>query len=187
VNAKIEQIDRAVQLLKSGGVIAYPTEAVYGLGCDPWNQEAVHHLLLLKHRSVDKGLILLAGSLEQVEEYLIGLTAEQKNHVLATWPGPVTWLVHATEDIPEWITGGNPKVAIRVTAHPLSAELALAFGKPIVSTSANHTGESPLLTAESVRSELGHRLDYILEGDLGGLEKPTEIRDASTGHVIRGV
>ncbi|NOR70927.1 MAG: tRNA threonylcarbamoyladenosine biosynthesis protein RimN, partial [Methylomarinum sp.] len=113
------KIRLAAQKIQAGEVIAYPTEAVYGLGCDPLNEEAVLNLLALKKRSIDKGLILIASSLTQLEPYL-QLNDEIRSKVQATWPGPVTWIIPAQTWVPQWLTGQHSSLAVRVTAHPIA-------------------------------------------------------------------
>ena len=132
------RIQRAAQLLHTGGVIAYPTEAVWGLGADPFNSAAVDRLLALKQRSIDKGLIIVAANIEQLESYLLTLSSQQREQLETSWPGPITWLVPNNNMFPPWICGRYTKVALRVSRHPVVQSLCLAFGGPIVSTSANH-------------------------------------------------
>src|SRR5690606_18310794 len=133
----------AATALRSGGVIAYPTEAVWGLGCDPRNEAAVLRLLALKQREVDKGLILVGASEAQLTPYIdmLALDAAQRAAVLASWPGPHTWIVPASTQAPAWITGTHTGIAVRVSAHPTVIALCDAFGGALVSTSANRAGE----------------------------------------------
>ncbi len=179
------QLVRAVRVLRQGLVLAYPTEGVWGLGCDPWNETAVQRLLDLKGRSASKGLILIAASVEQVRNLLRGLNPTQLQPIMASWPGPVTWLVPSPPGIPLWITGGKPSLAVRVSAHTGVAALCRAFGGPIVSTSANPSGRQAARTELAVRRYFRERLDGLLPGELGGLQGPSEIRDALTGRIIR--
>lgn len=176
----------AVLALQHGGVIAYPTEAVYGLGCDPDNIAALQQLLQLKQRPWQKGLILLAADLAQLTPYILPLSTEQQAIVTATWPGPVTWLLPARPAVSPWLRGNSDNIAVRVTAHAQSAALARGFGKPLVSTSANRTQYPPAKTAQHVRRHFGNSLDYILHGALGGRDRPSEIRDLMSGKVVRG-
>lgn len=178
-------IPETVKILQQGGVIAYPTEAVYGLGCDPFNQAAVNRLLALKKRSWEKGLILIAASWEQIVDYVEPIPTPRMDAVLATWPGPITWIFPATTRVPEWIRGRHDSIAIRVTAHPLAQALCAAFGKPLVSTSANLEGQPPARFPEEVAKIFPDSLDLIVEGALGDSLKPTEIREARTGKVLR--
>lgn len=180
-----ENIQQAVEILKQGGVIAYPTEAVYGLGCDPLNEEAVNRIIELKGRDAAKGLILIAASFSQLEPYLVKLDQQTQQLLLDSWPGPVTWIVPASDSVSNSLRGKHTSLAVRVTDHPLVQELCNCFGGAIVSTSANPAGEEPARNATEVKNYFDNRLDYILEGETGGLDKPTEIRDAITKEVIR--
>ena len=178
-------IQQAVRVVEAGGIIAYPTEAVYGLGCDPLNIDAVAHLLSLKQRSVDKGLILVAADIAQLSDFIEfpgGKTAEA---IRASWPGPVTWLLPVQSWVPDWLTGNHPTLAVRVSDHPVVRELCLEFDGPLVSTSANRQGHPPARRAYQVRRQFGDRIDYVVAGQTGKLAQPTEIRDAASGDIIR--
>lgn len=185
----MSSVDLAVAALQAGEVIAYPTEAVWGVGCDPWNEQAVLALLRLKQRAVEKGVILIASDIEQVEPYLEQLTAEQREMVIASWSDGVTqastWLVPLTADIPKWISGEHSQVAIRVTKHKQTQALCRVFGRPIVSTSANPSGEVSALDSAMVRNYFGDQV-FVLEGATGGAKQPSVIRDVVTGMVLRG-
>lgn len=176
----------AAGYLRGGGVIAYPTEGVWGLGCDPDNAHAVARLLALKRREPGKGLILIAANLAQVEPYLEGLRAEQRAMLEATWPGAQTWVVPANARASAWITGGRPGLALRVSANPVVQALCLAYGGPLVSTSANPSGRPAPRSALRVRRYFPRQLDYVLAGALGGQSGPTPIRDLLTGELLRG-
>lgn len=178
-------LEQAVAVIRSGGLVAYPTEAVFGLGCDPRNQDAVMRLLALKERDVSEGLILIAAELGQLAEFIQPYGAEQSARILPTWPGPVTWVVAATAATPPWIRGDHANVAVRVTAHPIAAALCRAAGTALVSTSANLHGAAPARSQRDVQLTLGARVDHIVAGDCGEQERPTEIRDAATGAVLR--
>jgi L-threonylcarbamoyladenylate synthase len=179
------RLKQAARVLGRGGIVAYPTEAVYGLGCNPLDRDAVQRLLRLKGRRTDKGLILIAAEISQIERFLAPVAPEIMQRVLAAWPGPVTWLWPARKDCPRWLTGAHHTLAVRVTAHPLAADLCREAGMALVSTSANRSGRPPARAALSVRRSFGHALDFVLAGPVGGLAKPTEIRDALTGAVVR--
>lgn len=180
------KIQRTAHLLWGGAVVAYPTEAVWGLGCAPHNEQAVRRILSLKSRSVEKGLILVGSSMAQFDYLLQYLTQEQRNTMAATWPGPYTWLVPDLADqVPDWIKGKFSSVALRVSDHPLVAGLCDAFGGPIVSTSANPQGLQPAMENWQVRRYFGKRVDVITPGVVGGNNKPSEIRDLLSGQIIR--
>jgi len=176
---------RAVSALQQGGVVAYPTEAVYGLGCDPHNEIAVSNLLALKQRDIGKGLLLIAVDIAQLTPYLAPVTSAQWSNAAASWPGAITWVFPATMAVPVWILGNHQSVAVRVTAHPLAKQLCQRFGAPIVSTSANIHNHPPACSAFEVNSLFPHGLAVVLSGELGGIDKPTPIRDVLTGNWIR--
>ncbi|SFU68815.1 L-threonylcarbamoyladenylate synthase [Halomonas korlensis] len=179
------RLDAAVTALREGGVIAYPTEAVWGLGCDPDSDVALTRLLRLKRRDPSKGMILVAASIDQFAPWLEGLPLEQHAPLVASWPGPTTWLVPDNGRSRPLVRGAHDRVALRVSDHPLVVALCQAFGGPLVSTSANLADEPPAMTAEAVREVFGDELDHVLEGRLGGLERPSTIRDLATGRVLR--
>ena len=180
-------INKAVTVLQQGGVIAYPTEAVFGLGCDPQQRESIQKLLDIKQREKEKGLILIASDVSQIMPYIdiSKLSDAMWNEVQSSWPGPVTWLIPANKNVSEMIRGKHESVAVRVTAHPLVKKLCTAFAKAIISTSANRSHQPPGRTADEVRNIFADQLDYVLDGELGKLNKPTEIRDAVSGNIIR--
>lgn len=175
----------AVEVIRHGGVIAYPTEAVYGLGCDPRNGDAVKQLLQLKQRKPEKGLILIAAEFAQISPFIAPLDAKQQQRLNKRWPNPVTWLLPAHADVPHWINGGHPKIAIRITTHPQASALCRALAGPLISTSANRHQQAAARTALQVRRIFTDQLDYILPGKVGGQKNPTEIRDAESNQVVR--
>jgi L-threonylcarbamoyladenylate synthase len=177
----------AASLLHRSGVVAYPTEAVWGLGCDPLDEAAVMRLLALKQRPVDKGLILIAGALGQFDGLLDwdALPTDRREVVYASWPGPHTWIVPATGRVPHWITGAHDGVAVRVSAHPTVVALCAAFGGPLVSTSANPAGALPPRALDAFDAALLSALDGVVAGETGGLARPTVIRDARNGAALR--
>lgn len=176
---------RAARLLHGGAVIAYPTEAVYGLGCDPLDARAVMRLLELKQRPIEAGLILIAADFAQVEAFLEPLSSALRRKVFATWPGPVTWLLPARPDVPTWLRGRHNSLAVRVTAHAGCAALCRAFGGPLVSTSANPRGRAPARTSLQIHRYFNAAIDYLLPGPLGARARPSAIRDARTGKILR--
>jgi L-threonylcarbamoyladenylate synthase len=178
-------IGRAARTVRGGGVIAYPTEAVFGLGCLPRRRAAVARLLAIKRRSWRKGLILIAADVAQLAPYVVLPPEPQRSAVLASWPGPHTWILEARRDTPRWITGGRPSVAVRVTAHTCARELCRRVGDALVSTSANVSRRPPHRRLLQLRRDLGRRVDYVLAGALGGAERPTTIRDGRTGELQR--
>lgn len=175
----------AVDTLRQGGVIACATEAVWGLSCDPANEDAVARLLALKARPVEKGLILVAADQSQVGFLLSGLSAQQRQTLSDSWPGPATWLLPHRDLVPAWVTGAHATVAVRVSSHPVVSQLCEAWGGPLVSTSANPAGARPAREAYQVRRYFGDSLDYLLPGRVGAAARPTAIRDLCSGQIIR--
>ena len=180
-------IEHTIAALHRGGVIAYPTEAVWGLGCDPRDEVAVLRLLALKQREVAKGLILIAADEAQLTPFIdmAALDAAQREAVRASWPGPHTWIVPASPAAPRWITGVYASIAVRVSAHPHVVELCRAFAGALVSTSANRAGEPAATTIAQLDARIVAGVDAVLAGDTGGLQRPTDIRDARSGAVLR--
>ena len=177
-----------VAALHRGGVIAYPTEGVWGLGCDPHDEAAVMRLLALKQRDVAKGLILIASSEAQLAGFIdtASLAESQLVDVRASWPGPNTWIMPAAASAPRWITGDHAGIAVRVSAHPDVIALCMAFDGAIVSTSANLSGKPAVHARDALDPRLLDRVDGVLDVETGGREAPSLIRDARSGAVLRG-
>jgi L-threonylcarbamoyladenylate synthase len=184
------QVCAAARLLQQQAVIAYPTESVWGLGCDPDSLPAVEKLLRLKGRSVSKGLILIAASAEQFAPYLTGLEPDALKRFQTPQQKPTTWLVPSNGSVPEWISGGHDTLALRVTDHPLAAALCRLFGGPLVSTSANPQGRPAATSAEQVQAYFGqaakgNAIDAQTPGTVGDAIKPSEIRYLIGGEIVR--
>ncbi|MEZ5564234.1 MAG: Sua5/YciO/YrdC/YwlC family protein [Gammaproteobacteria bacterium] len=178
----------AAAVIRAGGVVAYPTEGVYGLGCRPDDATAVDRILLLKERPVTAGLILIAANLEQLNGWISPTPGERHRlygSIAAADGGPVTWVVRAGPLTPVWISGGRETVAVRVTRHPVAANLCLATDMPLVSTSANRHGKAPARTATGARARFGGQISLVVGGAIGDLAGPTPIRLASSGEYLR--
>lgn len=186
INPLVDSLAQCVEQLFQSAVVAYPTEAVFGLGCDPDSEVAVRRLLALKRRPVDKGLILIAADYQQLTPYIADqqLSVEQKARMFSRWPGPVTWVLPARATTPCWLIGGFSTIAVRVSAHPGVVALCRAFGKPLVSTSANLAGMPPCRHASEVLAQFGSDFP-VVKGETGGRLNPSEIRDVLTGELIR--
>lgn len=187
IASSITSLDQAASAMREGGVIAYPTEGVYGLGCDPRNQTAFQRLFALKQRPPTQGVLLLGADFGQVAPYidLGAVSAEVLGKVRACWPGPHTWIFPRSARVPDWVAGSHAGIALRVTAHEPAAQLCRAFGGAIVSTSANPHGQPPAMDAATVARYFPEGLAAIVDAPLGGLDKPTSIRDALSGAIIR--
>ena len=179
----INQVNDARQRLALGKIIAYPTEAVYGLGCDPFNQQAVETLLALKQRSSCKGFIVLIADWSQLAPLIGAVPEHLLDAVRATWPGPVTWVFPKSIIIPEWLSGQYDSIAIRMSAHSVARGLCVAG--PVISTSANISGQEAAVDIAGVCAQFPHGIDAMLAGDLGGSGKPSAIYDVLNGRRLR--
>jgi len=187
VRFTLDELDAAAALLRRGGVIAYPTEAVFGLGCNPHDRDAFERIFALKQRPATQGVLLIAADFAQVERYidLAAVPNDVLAQVRASWPGPYTWIFPRSSAVPEWVAGAHAGIALRVTAHAPAAALCQAFGGALVSTSANPHGEPPARSSATLEAYFGDRLDGLLDAPLGDQQKPTVIRDAISGAIIR--
>ena len=182
---KFASASDAAAVIGQGGVVAYPTEFCYGLGCDPSNTGAIRRILRLKRRSRDKGLILIADRLDRLSGYMASLPASYRDEILESWPGPFTWLVPARPGVSRWVRGEHDSIAVRVTAHQGAGRLCRAAKMALVSTSANGARQPPLRTAEAVSRAFAGQVDCIVGGRVGSGSSPTTIRDGLTGNVVR--
>lgn len=180
------QLRRAARWLRHGGIVAYPTEAVFGLGCDPRNSAALRRLLALKQRSWQKGLILIADDDAAFTSYLVPQADNVRAHALARWPGATTWLWPARPQVSPLLRGVHQTLAVRIPAHPVARALSRAFGHALVSTSANRTGQNPARSALEVRRKLGaHTPLLILHGQVNRRARPSQILDLLSGQAVR--
>lgn len=175
-------IHRAGRILRSGGIVAYPTEGVFGLGCIPYDADAVIRILSIKKRRPAQGLVLIASDIEQLGEWV---DLPNKSGLHSTSRRPVTWIVPANRNAPYWITGEHDGLAVRLTTHPVAAALCDAADSPLVSTSANVAGRPPARTAFVLRRRFGSLVDCIVPGQCGPATRPSEIRDLKSGKIIR--
>lgn len=177
-------LQRAAQICRTGGVIAYPTESVYGLGCDPLNETSVYRLLELKQRRVEKGLILISDNLHKLLPF-IDVNPQQQALLLQQQDRPTTWLVPASALTPLWIRGEHATVAVRITRHQVAAALCACLPWPIVSTSANPAKKPPARTALRIRQYFADQLDAIISAPVNIQGRPSVIRDLETGDILR--
>ena len=156
-------LNHAVELLNSGGVVAFPTDTVYGVGVDPLQPEAVRKLYRIKGRPEDKPIAILLGSIEDVSRVAQSPSKSFSRLADRFWPGGLTLILEA-RDLPPEITAGGATVGVRMPDHPLALELLRGFGGPIATTSANKSGENPATSAEDVDTQLGDRVNLIVNG-----------------------
>lgn len=179
-------IEKAVDALQAGGLIIYPTEAVFGLGCDPQNSNAVQRLLDLKQRPAHKGLIIIASEKTQLAPYVAeDIDEKDWQKALASWPGPVTWLFPCRPGLSELVRGEHDTIAVRISDHPVVKALCDAFDGAMISTSANLAGEPAVKLITDLNSDLRDRVDVVIDAEVGGSNKPSEIRDLITDKIIR--
>ena len=171
--------------LAQGGLIAYPTESCYGLGCDPANRAAVKCLLKLKQRPQKKGLILIASSYEQVARYLAPLSAEQQNKLRDAGRNAITYLMPVRKFSPRWLRGEHDTLAVRLTAHDYARRLCKGVGSALVSTSANMSGMRPAKTYAECQRMFGKEV-WVLPGRVGRRKKPSTIMGWTDGRILRG-
>ena len=179
------QIENAVIALRAGGVIAYPTEYCFGLGCDPRNVQALSRLLDIKQRKKEQGVILVAANTEQISEYADLSLLPNIDQVTASWPGPNTWVLPVRDSVSDWVRGKHTSIAMRVSAHDVCHSLCREFAHPIVSTSANRHGQQALLSAAEVCEEFNDELDFVVDLAVGDSSSASTIRDAMTGKRLR--
>jgi len=178
-------IHQAARVIQQGGLVVYPTEGVFGIGCDHRNEASVNRLLSLKQRPVDNGLILAAGHVQQVLPLIQPNKPKDLARALKSWPGHMTWVFPATSAVAPWITGNHDSVAVRVSQHPVIQQLSQQLNMPIVSTSANIHGQPTPTSCADIVVVWAEQVDYYLDLPLGGATKPSEIRLAATGEALR--
>ncbi len=183
--AVILEQDAAVRVLQDGGVVACPTEGVWGLACCASNPQAVERVITLKARDARKGLILIGADIHQVTPLLATLEPAWRSRLQDGWPGPVTFVIPAARTVSPQLTGGRLTLAVRISAHPVLLALTTALREPIVSTSANISGEKTLKTPTAIARVFGDQLDGIVAGELGGRRGPSDIVDVRTGRRLR--
>lgn len=179
-------LTQAATEICSGGIIAYPTESIFGLGCSPFNEQAFNKLLTLKNREPSKGVIVIAASLEQIAPMIKIKNQPWEQQVIASWQNnlqAITWVLPATDKTPEWLTGGRKTLAVRITHHPEIIKLCNKIDSPIVSTSANISQQPPAKTREQCLKMFPKTA--VLEGETLGQKQPSQIWDARSAKQLR--
>lgn len=180
------QLNELNSWYKKGSVFAYPTEAVFGLGCDPLNKQAVHKILELKNRPIEKGMILVASDFSQIEDYIefSALPSSSQQKVLESWPGPITWLLPKSNQTPDWVSGESDMVAVRISAHSIVRDMCDTLAAPMISTSANPASMPPAKSKSEVVNYFGTNIK-IVQGELGKQSAPSQIFHSLTMETIR--
>ena len=180
-----DSVRQAAAAVLAGGIIAYPTETVYGLGCLPGNEAALQRLLAIKGRDASKGLILLAANTAQLEPWTAALGSKEWQRISTPGERATSWIVPAAPNLPPPLTGNRPTIAVRITTLDTVHKLCNAIDSAIVSTSANFSGAPPVKTATALSTDLAGKLDYVLVGQCGGDPKPSRVINLESGEVLR--
>ena len=180
-----EHVLKCKKIIQAGGLIIYPTEGLFGIGCDPDSHDALAKLISLKKRSTSKGIILIASRYDMLNNYIEALPSDASRRVLQTWPGPVSWVLPAKKDCSRLLTGGHNTIVARVSSHPFVQALCGQLGHAITSTSANISGQAPICNFETLEKVFAYEVDFIVPLMPGNLERPTSIFDALSGRQLR--
>ena len=175
--------NRLYRYLKSGGVIVYPTESSFGIGCDPSNFMAVKKIMVIKKRTANKNFILISASIKNTKKYIQKLTEKELKKANKKWPGPHTWILRSHDNCPKWLKK-NDKVALRLPSFKPCLDLCASLGIAIISTSANISGKKTLKQYRDV-CRLFYNKSKIIKGRIGNRRKPSTIQDLQTGKIIR--
>lgn len=179
-----QNIQRVAERIKNGGLIAYPTETVYGLGADPYRTEAVQKIFTAKGREETKGIILLIRGADDLPTLVRAVSPTAQTLIRAFWPGPLTLIFKARPDLPSALLGGRDTIALRHSSSPIAAQLLTALGGPLTSTSANRSGTPPARSADDAQNALGDHLDLILDGGPSASETPSTLVDVSADRAL---
>ncbi len=178
-------LSEITSILKQGGVIAYPTEAVWGLGCDPFNQDAVLRILEVKQRPMEKGLILIAGEANHLSQWKSQLSSDQYELLTSHTEKPTSWVIPDTQIAPNWVRGEHQSVAIRLVQHEQTKLLCSEFEKVLVSTSANPAGKPPAMNKSEVIQYFDNKIDAIFDAPSGSIKRPSQVKDIITNTLYR--
>lgn len=178
-----QQLQEAVAAIQAGGVVLHATEGVWGFACDPFDANAVQAVLNLKARQANKGFIVIASAASYFHKQLETLSKDQRQSVEATWPGPHTWIL-PDDFYPEILRGGRNTLACRVPGHDQARALCEASGKPLISTSANLSGQASIVTQQEAQERFGKRVTYLLPGEVLFPGKPSTIHTLD-GAILR--
>ena len=179
-----DEVARAADVLRAGGLVAFPTETVYGLGADASSPEAVHRLFAVKGRPPDHPVIVHLGDAVELDEWGVDIAASARTLTRACWPGPLTVVVRRAAHVPDAVTGGLDTVGLRVPDQPLALALLRAFGGGVAAPSANRFGRVSPTTAADVRADLGADVDVVLDGGACRVGVESTIVDCSRAEPV---
>ncbi len=157
-------LNRAVEVLKGGGIVAFPTETFYGLAVDPLNPLALNHLFSLKQRDTRKPILTLADDRESLSSLVLNVPSIYERLMEEFWPGPLTLIFQARVNLPSLLTAGTSTIGVRQSSHPFARQLLRAFGRPITATSANISGHAAAIDAYEVKVQFGSKIDIVFDG-----------------------
>jgi len=164
LNPETALLDHAVEILREGGVVAYPTETFYGLGVDAKNEKAVERLFSIKGRDFRNPVPVIIGDASDLDQAVTEIPFIGRELIGRFWPGPLTLIFPAAPSIPSRLTAGSGKIGIRVSSHPIARLLSRKLAGPLTSTSANRSGQKECITAQEVMEKIGDDLDLIIDG-----------------------
>ena len=175
----------SIDYIRSGKLIAYPTESIYGIGCDPFNENAVNKVFDIKTRPRSKPMILVASKISQLHKII--QISKLTNEVRESWPGHITWIIPCKDECPPWLMERrNKTIAVRISSHPVIIEICKILGEPIISTSANKSNEQPISLSSKLIDAFNNEIDFLVKGELGNQDNPSIIKDMKTGLILRG-
>ena len=175
----LKLINRAVEVVRAGGVIAYPTETFYGLGVNALNREAIKKIYTIKKRSFTQPLLILIPDRNVLSQYVKDIPGIAMKLINKFWPGPLTLVFSASPDLPPLLCAHTQKIAIRISSHPIAQALVKSFNFPITSTSANISGYPSPTTPDEVSLQLKGKVDLIIDGGQTSGGKPSTIIDVT--------
>lgn len=178
-NFDAKALKPAAQTLKRGGVIAYPTETVYGLGANIFHQKAVQKIYLVKRRDPHKPISVMIASLEDVDEFCTDIHDYARGLMQKYWPGPLTLILKASENLPRYVTSADRKIGLRFPDHPITKALMVHHCQPITSTSANLTGGIPPVNAQELNINIADKIDLIVDAGPCSVQIPSTVLDCS--------
>lgn len=177
-----KDINKAIEILSQGGLVAIPTETVYGLGADASNSAAVEKIFLAKQRPMDHPVIVHIGDLSQLSEWAVDISAQALLLANTFWPGPLTLILKKAPHVHAGVTGGQDTIGVRMPNHPVALAVLKAYGRGVAAPSANRFGRISPTTADAVREELGDAVDLVLEGGQCEVGVESTIVDVSGEH-----
>lgn len=159
-----EVLSRTAHILRQGGVVAIPTETYYGLAADPFCEEALKKIFILKQRPLKKPLLTIINDISQLQLLVAEIPLPFHNLMTSFWPGPLTLIFPARPSLSSLLTAGTATIGVRLSSHPIARELLRSFGGPLTATSANISGQTPAVSVLDLKVQFGQKLDGVIDG-----------------------